>query len=123
MKVLLSIKPEYANKIFDGSKKYEFRRVIFKNQNVKTVVVYVSYPIQKVVGEFEIAEILNDNLENLWNKTKNFAGIAEKLFYNYFSEKDRGFAIVIKNVKKYNTPLCLKKEFKMLPPQSFSYLT
>lgn len=31
MKVLLSIKPEFAERIFNGSKKYEFRKVIFKN--------------------------------------------------------------------------------------------
>jgi predicted transcriptional regulator len=32
MKVILSIKPEYAFKIFDGTKKFEFRRVIFKKK-------------------------------------------------------------------------------------------
>ena len=31
MKVVLSIKPEFANKIFDGTKKFEFRKSIFKN--------------------------------------------------------------------------------------------
>ena len=30
MKILLSIKPEFAERIFDGSKKYEFRKVIFR---------------------------------------------------------------------------------------------
>ena len=34
MKVLLSIKPEFAEKIFDGTKLYEFRRSIFKNKNI-----------------------------------------------------------------------------------------
>lgn len=36
MKVLLSIKPKYANAIFAGTKKFEFRRSIFKNLNIKT---------------------------------------------------------------------------------------
>ena len=40
MKVLLSIKPEFADKIFNGTKKYEFRKSIFKNKDVDTVVVY-----------------------------------------------------------------------------------
>jgi len=47
MKILLSIKPEYAEKIFAGTKKYEFRRSIFKNPDVKTVplqfIVYIDY--------------------------------------------------------------------------------
>ncbi len=62
MKVLLSIKPKYAELIFDGSKKFEFRRTIFKNIQVKTVVVYASSPVQRVIGEFQIEEILNSDI-------------------------------------------------------------
>ena len=39
MTVLLSIKPEFAEKIFNGTKKFEFRKSIFKNTDVKKVVV------------------------------------------------------------------------------------
>ena len=38
MKVLLSIKPEFAEKIFNGTKKYEFRKSIFKNKDVDKVI-------------------------------------------------------------------------------------
>ena len=58
MKIILSIKPEFAAKIFEGTKKYEFRRAIFKNKNVKKVVVYASSPVQKIIGEFEIEDII-----------------------------------------------------------------
>jgi predicted transcriptional regulator len=122
MKVLLSIKPEFANKIFDGTKKFEFRRSIFRNGNVKKIIVYASSPTQKVIGEFEIEEILNEELQCLWEKTKEFAGIQECYFYQYFNEKEKGFAIRIKSPKKYKNPLCLKKDFKLSPPQSFAYL-
>lgn len=42
MRVLLAIKEEYASKIFAGSKKYEFRKSIFKDTRVNVIVVYVS---------------------------------------------------------------------------------
>ena len=58
MKVVLSIKPEFANKIFDGTKKYEFRKAIFKNDKIKTIIVYASSPVQQVIGEFEIEKII-----------------------------------------------------------------
>jgi len=77
MRVLLSIKPEFAEKIFNGTKKYEFRRTVFKNQDIKTVVVYASSPVQKVIGEFEIEEIISDQLQALWKQTKKYAGINE----------------------------------------------
>lgn len=122
MKVLLSIKPEFAFKIFDGTKKFEFRKTIFKNKEVKTVVVYASSPIQKVIGEFEIEKILDYDLETLWNLTQNDSGISEDFFYKYFAEKERGYAIEIKKTKKYNNPKNLQKEFNIFPPQSFAYL-
>lgn len=121
-KVLLSIKPQYAELIFKGVKKFEFRRTIFKNADVKTVVVYASSPIQKVIGEFQIEEILNSDLESLWRKTKQYAGIEEDFFYEYFINKEKGFAIKINSPKKYKKALCLKGDFNLLPPQSFLYL-
>lgn len=123
MKVLLSIKPEFAQLIFDGTKKFEFRKAIFKNSGIKTIVVYASSPMQKVIGEFEIDGIINDNLDSLWKKTKRFAGIKESYFYEYFAERDNGFAIKIKNVKKYKKPLCLREDYNLTPPQSFLYLS
>jgi predicted transcriptional regulator len=122
VKILLSIKPEYAELIFSGTKKYEFRRAIFKNKNVKTVVVYASSPIQKVIGEFEIESILQCDLKNLWKMTKEFAGIEKSYFYKYFSNKEDGFAIKIAKPKRYRKPLCIKSDLKVTPPQSFLYL-
>ena len=122
MKVVLSIKPEFDNKIFDGSKKYEFRKSIFKNENVTSVVVYASSPVQKVIGEFEIGKILNEDLETLWNRTKEYSGITEDFFYQYFLDREKGFAIQVKNKKRYKEPKCLRGDFNLHPPQSFAYL-
>lgn len=123
MKVVLSIKPEFAFKIFEGTKKYEFRKSIFKNEQVKSVVVYASSPVQQVIGEFEIDEVLNYDIDTLWKMTEEFSGISEDFYYKYFEDKTKGFAIKIKNTKKYLEPKCLKEDFKLLPPQSFAYLT
>lgn len=122
MKVLLSIKPKYADLIFEGTKKYEFRRTIFKNADIKTIVVYASSPVQKVIGEFEIEAILNTNLSLLWKQTKEHAGIDKQYFLEYFINKEKGYAIKIKKTRKYRKPLCLREDFNLLPPQSFLYL-
>jgi len=122
MKVLLSIKPEFANKIFDGTKKYEFRRSVFKNKTIKTIVVYASSPVQKVIGEFEIELILNEGLDSLWEKTKEYSGISKKFFFDYFINKEEGYAIKIKKATRYKKELCLKEDFNATPPQSFKYL-
>lgn len=121
MKVLLSIKPEFANKIFEGTKRFEFRKSIFKKE-VKTVVVYASSPLQQVIGEFEIEQILYLDLDTLWELTRSESGISESFFYKYFEDKERGYAIEIKNVKKYEEPQNLKETYNLFPPQSFAYL-
>lgn len=123
MKVVLSIKPEFAYKIFDGTKRFEFRRSIFKNENIKSIIVYASSPVQKVIGEFEIEEVMNYDLLTLWELTQEFSGISKEFYYNYFANKEKGFAIKIKKVKKYQKPKCLREDFNLSPPQSFAYWT
>jgi len=121
MKVVLSIKPEFANKIFDGTKRFEFRKVIFKNEKIKTIIVYASSPIQQVIGEFEIERIINHDIDTLWGLTKEQSGITKDYFYQYFADRLEGFAIEIKKAKKYEQPKCLRADFNLFPPQSFAY--
>ncbi len=122
MKVLLSIKPEYAEKIFNGTKRYEFRRILFKNKSIRTIIVYASSPVQQVIGEFEIEYIINDEVPKIWNSTKEYSGISETSFYKYFSNLEKGFAIKIKETKRYEKAKSLKDDFKLTPPQSFLYI-
>lgn len=122
MKVLLSIRPEYALKILNGSKRFEYRRVIFKNQEVTTVVVYASQPIGKVIGEFDIGGILCDEPCKLWQKTHEHSGITEQRFHEYFSKRNSGYAIKIRQAREYDCPLLLSALEVRCPPQSFAYL-
>jgi|AntRauTorcE11898_2_1112593.scaffolds.fasta_scaffold39329_2 predicted transcriptional regulator len=122
-KVLLSIKPEFANKIFNGEKKFEYRRVIFKNKNVSKIVVYASSPVKKVIGEFDVGEIINTSKTELWNKTRKYSGITKDYFDKYFDDKEFGYAIEIKRVERFDKPKCLNEEYGVSsPPQSFVYL-
>lgn len=122
MKVLLSIKPQYAVKIFDGTKKFEFRKSIFKNSNINMVVVYASSPMQKVIGEFSIDEILEESPEALWEKTKKHSGITKEFFDEYFFNREKAFAIKVREANLYQKPLDLIDFDLNFAPQSFVYL-
>lgn len=122
MKVLLSIKPKYAEMILNGEKQYEFRRVIFKSPAVKKIIIYASSPINKIIGEFEIDYILSLNIPELWIRTMKYSGIDKKFYDNYFNGKNVGHAIKIKNVTRYSKHKELR-EFKIkCAPQSFAYI-
>ncbi len=122
MKVLLSIKPEYVEKIFSGIKKYEYRRSIFKNKEIDTIVIYSSSPVKRIVGEFKIKNIIKDLPEKLWELSPENTGIDKIKFKEYFFMKEEGYAIEIGRIKKYKTPKLLEEVGVKKAPQSFLYL-
>ncbi len=123
MRVLLSIKPEYAEKIFSGQKKFEFRKIGFRNHLVRTVVVYATMPVGKIIGEFRIKKIHKDLPETIWKKTKDYSGIDELFFKQYYQGKDYAIAIEVDNPKLYDKPINPKEEYdNFTAPQSFMYL-
>ncbi|WP_429036006.1 hypothetical protein [Aeromonas veronii] len=123
MKVLLSIKPEFVEKIFDGTKKFEFRKNIFKKDGVKSVIIYSTMPVGKVVGEFDIADLITDIPEIVWAKTRSHAGIDKKFFDSYYDNRQRAVAIGIGDVRRYDVPMPLVDlGIGSTPPQSYRYL-
>jgi len=123
MKVLLSIKPEYANKIFSGEKKFEFRKRAFRKIEVHTVVVYSTMPVGRIIGEFTIKTIHQDSPESIWSKTKRFSGIDEVFFNEYYNGRKLAVAIEVDNPVLYKEPINPKKEYdNFTAPQSFMYL-
>ena len=122
MRVLLSIKPEYAEKIFSGEKKFEFRKRAFKNNEVNTVVVYSTMPVGRIIGEFSIKQIHQDSPESIWRKTKKYSGVDESFFNKYFDGKDLAFAIEINTPVLYEQDIDPKEKFaNFTAPQSFRY--
>ena len=81
MKVLLSIKPEFVREIFQGRKKFEYRKNVF-TKHVTQVVVYSTKPEGMIVGEFSVKKILSDTPEKLWEKTSFVSGIS-KVFTSF----------------------------------------
>lgn len=122
MKVLLSIKPEFALKIFNGTKKYEFRKSMFKRNDVSTVVVYASSPVQQIMGEFEIKGVICKDTESLWQETKKYSGITKDFYDEYFAKKEIAYAIQVGRIKKYSHPKSLSDFDVSFAPQSFVYL-
>lgn len=121
IRALLSIRPEFVASILAGEKRYEFRRSIFARP-VDVVVVYVTMPVHKVVAEFDVRSVITEPVQALWRETRQFAGIDEQRFFNYFDGKEYGHAIEIGEVRPYKKPFCPIEKLGIRPPQSFTYL-
>ena len=121
-RVLMSIHPEFANAIFDGRKRYEFRRVLFK-ENVDEILVYATMPVARVIGNFKIARIHEDEPSALWLKTQAAGGVTKETFDGYFKGRDKAFAIEVEDPVRFAVPQPLSAYVASnKPPQSFCYV-
>ena len=117
----MSIKTEYANKIFDGIKLYELRKKPLK-ENVDTIIVYSSGKVKKVIGEFKIEKIIKNSPDRIWDLGEEVLGIDKKSFYEYFKHSEYAYAIKVKDVIKYNLPKDLSDFGIKKAPQSFCFI-
>ncbi len=121
--VLLSVRPQHAEAIVQGRKKYELRRTIFRREDVGRVYVYSTSPVSKIVGSFEVGDIIEDSPDGIWKTCRRHAAISEEEFFRYFDGAVTAFAIKIKNMHKLISPLDPRSLFDgFKPPQSFRYI-
>lgn len=131
MNVLLSIKPKWAEKIYNGEKTIEFRKSIPKNFDTSkdVVFIYETAPVKMVTGYIRISAFSKMNSCYL-NATKKY-----NLFSKRYFEKEG--KVNIDDLIKYvnNKNLCcwiIKQSYKWnfgsigkfglkRPPQSFCY--
>jgi predicted transcriptional regulator len=122
MKILLSIKPEYTEKIFSGEKKYEFRKKKPK-ESFEMIFIYESHPTKNIVGWFTVKKIMSDSPEIIWKKCKNKGGINRENFFAYCKDLDIIHALEIDKTFQFDFPIDpykINSSFK--PPQNFAYI-
>jgi predicted transcriptional regulator len=123
MRVLLSIKPEHVENIRRGTKTFEFRRRIFNRRDVRTILIYCTRPVGRLIGEFDIASILENEPEALWMSTADGSGISKDFFDAYFKGRSRGYALQIGQLRIYDEPICPSEWFdNFTAPQSYMYV-
>ncbi|HBK99691.1 MAG TPA: hypothetical protein DD001_21410 [Microcoleaceae bacterium UBA10368] len=126
--ILLSIRPEYAKKIFNCTKTVELRRVRPRLLNEgDLVVMYVSSPEKAVLGSFKVDSIVEKPIGKLWDEVEKIAGISNEEFYDYYKGIKVGVGIFLKDIRRFTQPVELHRLRNKLPdlkpPQSFRYLT
>ena len=119
--ILISIKPEYVERIFNGNKKYEYRRLL-ANREVNKLVIYCTAPVKSVVGEVSVIRTISDTPEKLWEQTKDFAGISKEKYFKYFDGKEKANCYVLGDCIKYDQPKKLEDFGIKVAPQAWIYV-
>ncbi|MEA3092186.1 MAG: hypothetical protein QOJ04_3528 [Caballeronia sp.] len=125
--VVLSVRPHYSNKIFEGKKTVELRRRFPVSAPRGTIAyIYSTSPVRAIVGSTEIENVIKLPVPELWNKFGNMAKITKVDFDHYFAGLKEGFALNIANARPFCRPIDLtelRDRFGFEPPQSFLYAT
>jgi type I restriction enzyme S subunit len=124
MNTLLAIKPEFAEKILSGEKKYEFRRTGFKStHDLNLVYLYSSSPVMRIVGGFSSGRTVEAEPTQLWKLYNNYAGIDYERFMEYFEGVETGYAIQVDETFRFDDPIDPNEIFESFTaPVSYLYL-
>lgn len=122
MNALISIKPKYVEEITSKNKKYEYRKNIFK-KDINKVYIYSTSPNKEIIGYFKYSGYLKGTPEEIWRITKEFSGIDETSYYNYFDNNECAYAIKIEKLHIFKEPIDPKSRINnFFAPQSYIYL-
>ena len=122
MDALLSIKPEYVNRILLNQKKFEYRKRVFA-QAVERIYIYETHPTKKIVGFFYNKGTIQGTPDEVWGRTEDFSGIEYDKYMAYFSDRTAAYALIIGEFIKFTNPVNPHEIFEQFtPPQSFMYI-
>lgn len=121
--LLISIKPNMVERILNGTKKYEYRKS-FPQIQVKHLVIYSTYPVQKAVAVVEVLAMRENTVWAIWEGTKAEAGVSEEEYRRYYSGRAKAYAYKLGEAKLILPPAALNAVAPNLPPpQSFTVLS
>ena len=124
--VLLSLKPCYADLVFEGLKTVEFRRRIASHMEGRDAFIYVSRPVMALRGGFRIGEVWSGTPEDVWHMVAECTRVDKQDFDTYFEGQPISYALEIKEVWECPKPVSLgtlRGTFSnFVVPQSWRYV-
>lgn len=123
---LISLEERFAEGILNGSKRVELRRRPMRLSVGATIWLYVKVPVGKVVGSVEVRSFQALAPSTLWRRYGDVSGLRRSEFFDYFTDVERGFVLVLGNPIRLPKPFPLD-QLRLLngsfqPPQFFQHL-
>ena len=124
--LLLSLKPDYADLVFDGLKEAELRRRISSCMENRDVFIYVTSPVRQLRGGFRVGRVWTGPPKEVWGIVSNLAKVTRKDFDAYFEGQAMAYALEITEVWEYQNPVplhVLRNRFSnFIVPQSWRHV-
>jgi predicted transcriptional regulator len=126
--LLVSMKPQYAERILGGTKLIEIRKRFSEKWVGCKAILYSSSPQQALVGEAVVRSVTSGCPTDIWTKFGTAIGCSSKHFDAYFGLAKEVSAIELDEVFPYRRPIGLSQISRLLredlkPPQSYCDLS
>ena len=119
--LLLAIKPEYVEKILQGTKKVEYRKRLAQ-EDISVIYIYSTAPSMKIVASVQVKGRLSASPTALWERTKLISGISRTKYREYFYGCKTAYAYELGEVKIFTHAKKLSDYGMKTAPQSFAYI-
>lgn len=122
--VLLSIRPEHAEAILDGEKRWEYRRVAPARETPYRVVLYANDPVQAAVGACWVPCVYSGAPATVVAKTVGETPHDAEEVYGYLFGKDEAHALRMMGPRRFDSPVgrTSLEAAAIAPTQNFRYL-
>lgn len=125
--LIVSIKPEYADKIIKGEKTVEIRRRFSDKWEGANILIYSSNPVQGIIGEAKISKIVKRNPNDIWFEFGGAIGCDRETFFKYSEGTEKISALLLTDIRPFNMEIPINFINKLHPdkkeisaPQSHS---
>ena len=124
-RLLISMRPEYAERVFAGKKQVEIRRRFSEKWLGSKMVVYGTQPLAALMGEVTVSGVTSGSPGVIWERFGGRTGCSHEEFAEYAGDTPQVYAIELNDAKPYLCPLNTYEIAKMInvdelrPPQSF----
>jgi predicted transcriptional regulator len=114
-RVAMSIRPELADAIYNGTKCFEFRRCYVRIPVGSIVLLYEIRPVARITGQFTVAEVIFGLPHDLIELESN--RVARECAVAYLAGALRASALRIQSPGRWATPIRMTN-----PPQSYRFV-
>jgi len=123
-KILLSMRPRYAERVFARTKQVEIRKKFSRRWQGRQAVVYGTQPLGALMGEVTMSEITVGPPTEIWERYGSRVGCTYEELRDYVGSSAEVYAIELANANPYTAPVGIAQISHLInedlhPPQSF----
>ena len=123
-RLLLSVKPDHAEKIMDGKKTIEIRRRFAAKWSRERVAIYSTSPVKALIGEATIQAVTNGSPKEIWERYGTRICCSHSEFLSYAEDCADLYALELSDAVPYMERIPLIEAESLIreslaPPQSY----